>query len=106
MTRKDIIQELSDLQSTLGEFSPRNVYAVPVGYFDGLAEKILQIVRDEELSALNLLPRIIPYSVPAGYFDGLEERIMNAIRNHPDYRTSSEELEAISPLLNSLSKRP
>jgi hypothetical protein len=52
------------------------------------------------------LPKETPYHVPEGYFEGLQEQIMETIRQHPDYQTSEEELESISPLLNSLNKRP
>jgi len=36
----------------------------------------------------------------------LDEQIMEIIRRHPDYQTSREELESVSPLLNTISKRP
>ena len=41
-----------------------------------------------------------------GYFNELDEKIMEIIRRHPDYQTSREELESVSPLLSSISKRP
>jgi len=107
MTNKDIIQELNDLGSSLNNMASRNVYSVPQGYFEGFADHILSLIKDNEsLAWLSSLPKETPYQLPAGYFDGLEERIMDSIRNHPDYRTSNEELESISPFLNSLSKRP
>ena len=48
----------------------------------------------------------MPFSVPDGYFNELDEKIMEIIRRHPDYQTSREELESVSPLLSSISKRP
>ena len=77
-----------------------NVYSVPSEYFKSFAEQVQKLVW------LSSLPKESPYRVPARYFEGLEERIMQAIRSHPDYQTSKEELESISPLLNSLNKRP
>jgi len=107
MTNKDIIQELSDLGSSLNSMTSHNVYSVPQGYFEGFADHILSLVKNNEsLAWLSSLPKETPYQLPAGYFDDLEEKIMDSIRNHPDYRTSKEELESISPFLNSLSKRP
>jgi len=107
MANKDIIQELSDLGSNLGKMVRDNVYLVPEGYFEGFAGHVLSLVKiNESLIWLSSLPKETPYQLPTGYFDGLEERIMDSIRNHPDYQTSQEELESISPLLNSLSKRP
>lgn len=102
-----IIQELSDLGSSLTSLVPQNMYSVPEGYFEGLADQTLDLIRNNERFVwLSTLPKIIPYQVPNGYFDGLEEKIMEAIRDHPDYQTSHEELQSISPLLSSLDKRP
>jgi hypothetical protein len=106
MKNKDIIQELSELQSSLTNATPQNIYSVPEGYFDGFADRILNLVKMDESSWLSSLSKNVPYQVPAGYFDGLEEKIMEAVRNHTDYQTSEEELESLSPLLNSLDKRP
>ena len=35
MAKKDIIQELNDLESSLGNAALGNVYSVPGGYFEG-----------------------------------------------------------------------
>ena len=48
----------------------------------------------------------MPFTVPDRYFNELDEKIMEIIRSHPDYQTSREELESVSPLLSSISKRP
>jgi len=103
MPNKDIIQELSDLGSNLGNIS-KNIYSVPPGYFDGFSEQLLGFIKASE--TLSSLPKEMPFNVPAGYFDQLDEKIMEIIRRHPDYQTSQEELESISPLLSSISKRP
>jgi len=103
MPNKDIIQELSDLGSNLGNIS-KNIYSVPPGYFDGFSEQLLGFIKASE--TLSSLPKEMPFKVPAGYFDQLDEKIMEIIRRHPDYQTSQEELESISPLLSSISKRP
>lgn len=100
MANKDIIQELNDLGSSLGSTFSENIYSVPERYFEGFAAQV------QSLIWLSSLPKSALYDVPATYFDGFEERIMQAIRSHPDYQTSREELESISPLLNSLNKRP
>jgi hypothetical protein len=64
-----------------------NPYTVPVEYFDGLEEKIMQAVREsadyqtvnEELEnispLLNGLKRETPYSIPAGYFENFTAEI-------------------------------
>ncbi len=107
MANRDIIQELRDLGSSLPTVDPKNIFTVPDGYFEGFANEVLAMVKTQDsLSWLSALPKINPYQVPEDYFDGLEERIMNAIRIRPDYQTSTEELQSISPLLSSLDKRP
>jgi len=100
MANRDIIQELRDLGSSLADAVNSNVYSVPPAYFNSFAEQVQKLVW------LSSLPKESPYRVPAGYFEELEERIMQAIRSHPDYQTSKEELESLSPLLSSLNKRP
>jgi hypothetical protein len=106
MPNQDIIQELSDLGSNLQDIS-KNIYSVPTGYFEGFSEQMLGVIKaNESLAWLSSLPREMPFDVPAGYFDELDEKIMQIVRNHPDYRTSREEIESISPLLSSISKRP
>jgi hypothetical protein len=104
MANKDIIQELSDLGSSLASAVPQNIYSIPEGYFDGFASQVLSQVKASEF--LSSLPKETPYQVPVGYFDELEEKMMEVIRNHADYQTSKEELESISSLLSSLDKRP
>ena len=106
MPNKDIIQELSDLGSNLQDIS-ENIYSVPAGYFEGFSEQMLGVIKaNESLAWLSSLPKEMPFYIPAGYFDELDEKIMEIIRSHPDYRTSKEEIESISPLLSSISKRP
>ncbi len=106
MPNKDIIQELSDLGSNLQDIS-KNIYSVPTGYFEGFPEQMLGAIKaNESLAWLSSLPKEMPFYIPAGYFNELDEKIMAIIRSHPDYRTSREEIESISPLLSSISKRP
>jgi hypothetical protein len=106
MPNKDIIQELSDLGSNLQDIS-RNKYSVPAGYFEGFSEQMLGLIKtNESLTWLSSLPREMPFNLPTGYFDDLDEKIMEIIRSHPDYQTSREEIESVSPLLSSITKRP
>jgi hypothetical protein len=107
MTRKNIIQELNELGSSLAGTPSQNIYSVPEGYFEAFASSVLSKVNAENGNEfLSELPKSNPYKVPVGYFDGLTENVMNAVRNHPDYLNSQEELESISPLLSTLKKEP
>jgi len=116
MTRKDnILQELNELNSTLATITPQNPYTVPVGYFDGLAARVLNRIKAmeaanavEELGylspVLSGISKQLPFSVPQGYFEGLAEKAMQSISESSDYQTANEEMETLSPLLNGLKK--
>lgn len=79
--QKDILNELEVLGSTLATQDIENVFVVPQGYFEGLADAVMNRIRNhpdyqhshEELESLSPLlsglKKDLPYSVPAGYFD-------------------------------------
>ena len=116
MTQRDnILQELQELKSILADAGFQNVYQAPAGYFDGLANEILNRVRaleatsaSEELAALSpLLSSIskkMPQSVPAGYFDELGKKLEQTILTGNE-QTAKEELESLSPLLSGLKNK-
>ena len=119
----NILQELRDLQSSLANIAVQNAYTVPAGYFEGLADLVLNRIKAleagnavEELGFLSPMltgsSRQMPYTVPAGYFDELEKRLMTVVDESNQRlssglpaQTAEEELESISPLLSSLSKK-
>lgn len=114
--RNTILKELADLGSVLASYDPQNIYAVPAGYFEGLADQILNRINalkandaKEELSYLSPflsnVSKEMPYSVPAGFFQDLSEDVLKKISEHEDYQTSEEEIEALSPLLSSLKNK-
>ena len=114
MTQRDnILQELSQLQSSLVSAGSQNVYRVPDGYFDSLAERVLNRIKalntenaQEELhylsSLLGSISKKMPYAVPANFFDGLTESVIASVKN--EHTTPAEELEELSPLLSGLKK--
>jgi len=115
MTQRDIIlQELKELESTLANLPFQNIYTVPTGYFEGLASKILNRIKDfeatnasEELSFLSStltnVSKEMPFVVPSGYFEGLNKKVMLVI-SQDNNQTAKEELETLSPLLSGLKK--
>ena len=49
MTQKDnILQELNELNSSLASLYSKNIYTVPVGYFEGLADQVLGRIKATE----------------------------------------------------------
>ena len=114
--RNNILQELSGLGSSLANLTSQNVFQVPEGYFEGLADQVIGRIRaleakdaGEELAylspVLSNISRQMPYLVPVGYFEGLEARLMFGVRESNEYLTAKEELESISPLLSGLNKK-
>lgn len=112
----NILQELNELGSSLAEVTPQNIYTVPDGYFDGLAQQVMNRIKlleaentEEELKLLSpmlaSISKQMPYSVPSGYFDNLEEKMMQSVREGSDYQTAEEEINTLSPLLGGLNKQ-
>ena len=117
MTNRNIIlNELKELRSSLGSYSPQNSYTVPNGYFERLPTQILNRIKaleatdaKDELKYLSPLlssvSKEMPYAVPAGFFQNLSEDILKNISDHEDYQTSEEEIGSLSPLLSSLKNK-
>ncbi len=114
--RNTILDELHGFGSTLGNINPQNIYQVPDGYFERLANQILNRIKaleaanaKEELEILSPMlsdiSKEMPLVVPAGYFESLSDKMMQAIREHADYQTSDEEIASLSPLLSKISKK-
>jgi hypothetical protein len=114
--RNTILNELAELGSVLVNHDPQNIYAVPAGYFEGLADQILNRIKaleatnaNEELSFLSPFlsnaSKEMPYTVPAGFFQDLSDDVLKKISEHEDHQTSEEEIEILSPLLSSLKNK-
>jgi len=114
--RNTILNELKELKSSLGSYSPQNIYTVPNGYFERLPTQILNRIKalgttdaKNELKHLSpLLSNVskeMPYTVPAGFFQNLTEDVLKKISEHDDYQTSEEEIGSLSPLLGSLKNK-
>jgi hypothetical protein len=121
--RNTILNELADLGSDLKDHNPQNIYAVPIGYFEGLAEQVLNRIKalgasnaEEELKYLSpLLSNVskeMPYTVPAGFFQDLSDEVLKKIIEHEDClrkesfgQTSQQEIGSLSPLLSSLKNK-
>ena len=114
--RNNILNELTDLGSALGNYSPQNIYTVPNGYFEGLPTQILNRIKaleaanaKEELGYLSpLLSNVskeMPYSVPAVFFQNLSDYVLQKINENSNHQTSNEEIESLSPLLSRLKNK-
>jgi hypothetical protein len=107
--RYTILNELKAISPTVAEISPHNTYQVPEGYFEGLAETILNRIKasaqspKEELESisplLNKISRKTPYEVPQDYFGELSETVVGGIQAIDFVKG---ELQHISPLMDNL----
>jgi len=60
--RNTILKELTDLGSVLTTHIPQNIYAVPAGYFEDLADQILNRIKALEANdAKEELPNLSPF---------------------------------------------
>ncbi len=80
--RNNILQELTELNSSLAAAEPVNPYVVPGGYFENLLPAVLKKIRAMDSANAadeigNLSPLLaglkkeMPFSVPAGYFENV-----------------------------------
>ena len=114
MTRRDnILQELKELQSRLADSTPENIYTLPEGYFDGLADQVMRRIKALETTnavdeltflspVLSQLSKKMPYTIPAGYFEEMETSLISSVST--DGQSAKEELKTLSPLLSGLKK--
>jgi len=104
----NILEELMQAAPAVANLVKNNPYTVPMGYFDGLAENILEKVVGRQLPEQNISVLKQPsYSVPNGYFEGLANTILAKIytANQQKNKEVFQELEHIAPLLNTISKQ-
>ena len=99
---ENILQELHEISEAVAIISNRNVYHVPAGYFEALAEELFAGVQKVDLP----LPQQ-DFTVPVGYFEGLAANIMQKIYDAQPTVMQNEvfgELASIAPLLNTIGK--
>lgn len=85
-SRDNIQNELNDMHSHLPSHTDQNPFAVPEGYFEGLAASVMSKIKGEqqpsasqeiaELSPLLAgISRSMPYALPSGYFQTTIEEL-------------------------------
>lgn len=94
--RNNISKELREISPVVADISRQAPYSVPAGYFEGLADQLLQLVKAGNASSV--LPKAKnPFEVPRGYFEGLADNILQ--------RVKAEEV-SLSPALQQVSNNP
>lgn len=79
-SRINILNEIREISPVVAQVGNQPTYQVPAGYFDGLAEQVLQRIRAEEENTPVLPNTTNPYQVPQGYFEGLAAQVMQRIK--------------------------
>ncbi|HEX8277842.1 MAG TPA: hypothetical protein VF540_04075 [Segetibacter sp.] len=107
MEKMNLIQEeLRQISPFIATIEKVNVYSVPPVYFENLGSEILQRIKPAAKPGY-LLSNINPYQVPEGYFESLPGEILEKVEAQRDYKNEViEEMEQISPLLNTIDKKP
>lgn len=99
-----ILQELMEVSPYMANISKTNVYSVSPTYFNDLSEEIIKKIMLNKECAYNF-PASTPYNIPENYFTSLPQLILQNVLNHHQSGDVIEEMEAISPLLNTISKK-
>lgn len=108
-TRSTILNELNGISSAVAQVGTTLPYQVPDGYFEGLAQAILQRIKTEGLNAaqevetlsplLAGLNKKMPFSVPDDYFTELSGNVVGGVKAIDFVH---EELEIMSPMMQEL----
>jgi hypothetical protein len=88
----------------LAGLKDRSTLQAPPAYFDGLAERMLELVRGTDAlpSFLENLRGKETLRVPEGYFEGLPEQVLLRVKASEAQEGVAEELQRLSPFLASL----
>lgn len=100
--RIDILNELQTLSLLVAGISKVNVFTVPDGYFEQLADNILTGAREENKGLLGSISNQSSMQVPQGYFESLANNILSKIKVQENTKT---ELKELSPLLHSITNK-
>jgi hypothetical protein len=98
-----ILHELKEISPLLAQHENTNPYNVSSFYFDELAEQILTQIRTATAPAFSLAKKM-PFTTPVNYFENLSNSILEKIEREEHKSAVFEEMEEISPLLNTISK--
>lgn len=95
----DILNELNELSPSIAALNKVNVFTVPEGYFESLAEDIMIGIGNENGDRIqSSLANGIEEDVPQGYFENLADSILAKIKAEK----TADELRVLSPMLYSI----
>jgi flagellar assembly factor FliW len=104
--KNTIIDELKEITPFLIPLQGKSIpYSISTEYFSTLPENILNKLHSNSDPSCNFTT-VNPYVFPADYFTTLPEIIIRKIRMEESKSRVSEETAEISPLLNTINKKP
>ncbi|RTL57098.1 MAG: hypothetical protein EKK37_13685 [Sphingobacteriales bacterium] len=99
-----ILNELMEISPMLARMERVNPYTVPAGYFEGLDEHLLTMVKiKEQTPALPGIATKNPPQIPEGYFGSLAGSILSKIKAAGN-QSVTDELRNLSPMLYAIDK--
>jgi hypothetical protein len=93
----DILNELKAISPLIAGIEKRNVFTVPVGYFERLDTAVLMNVKAEVADLPGSIEPLM--RVPQGYFESLADTVLNRIKAE---NSAAAELKELSPMLYSI----
>jgi hypothetical protein len=101
-----IQEELREIAPTIASITKTNVYSVTPTFFEKLGADIVAKIQSG-IEPVYFLSNVTPYTVPNDYFENFPGMILEQVAGRQESRNEVfEEMEKISPLLNTIDKKP
>lgn len=100
--KREILQELKDVAPGLMQLQSRHPYTVSSLYFEGLADAVVEKIKS--FPAVSFLTAQNPYTVPQYYFETSPAIILRKVKEGTQNNEVFDELEQLSPVLNTIGK--
>ena len=105
----EILNELLEISPLVAKIPrPNDLFSLPGGYFDQLAEDFLtQILAgqaDRTPSFLNELDKNLNFPIPGNYFENLPEKILALVKAGAEHSAKAE-IGALSPFLDQIDRK-
>ena len=112
----EIGNELLEISPAVANLDPSSPFKTPQGYFEGLTERIMTMIKAHEADTpgkelslispfLEGISREMPNSLPSGYFDGFGDDVFSKLKGDEN-ESSRAEIDSLSPLLAGLRSKP
>ncbi len=99
----EILLELKTIAPTLVQLGNNTPFTISPHYFQQLSSEIVEKIKlNDEINIIP--PSLLPYSIDPNYFIDLAATVMQKIYKNDEKAAVLEELENISPILNTINK--